>query len=398
MCHLRRSVVPTMGAMALAVSHATGAVVPVAEDLVFADGLENCSLLDADADRISGCDELSALLSTNPADDDTDDDGIDDGDEVFGTEKGLNLPSFGVKPRRKDLLLEIDWMEDASECPGAHSHRPEIETIWRAQAFYALAPISNPDGSTGFNLIVDMGQGGAHTGGNVIAAANPNVDRLGAIYQGLKAVNFDPRRTGYFHYQMHVHRHGVPPNDTRSGIAEIVGDDSIVSLECRGVAQSVLNTILHELGHNLGLRHGGDSDCDGKPNYDSIMNRRNQFKGQDRDCNGYPDHASFIGYSAGRRIDIDENALDERLGVCRSDDPAFRPVDWNGNGITTEFGLKIDLNAYQQQAMECGSTYSVLRDFDDWANIRIASGLGAPGGGAIPPDDVVCADNSGAEP
>ena len=33
----------------------------------------------------------------------------------------------------------------------------------------------------------------------------------------------------------------------------------------------IRNSIVHELGHNLGLQHGGDETCNYKPNYSSVM-------------------------------------------------------------------------------------------------------------------------------
>jgi hypothetical protein len=82
-----------------------------------------------------------------------------------------------------------------------------------------------------------------------------------------------------------------------SGIAEMVGDDAVVSLF--GFANSVdqiQGTLMHELGHNLGLKHGGgletfpptpgppetydwfdDSSTNCKPNYPSVMNYDRQF-------------------------------------------------------------------------------------------------------------------------
>ena len=40
---------------------------------------------------------------------------------------------------------------------------------------------------------------------------------------------------------------------------------------------------MHELGHNLGLRHGGGDDVNYKPNYLSIMNYAFQFAGLRQD-------------------------------------------------------------------------------------------------------------------
>lgn len=82
-----------------------------------------------------------------------------------------------------------------------------------------------------------------------------------------------------------------------SGIAELVGDDIVMSLF--GFANSVdqiQGTLMHELGHNLGLKHGGgletfpptpgppetydwfvDSETNCKPNYPSVMSYDRQF-------------------------------------------------------------------------------------------------------------------------
>lgn len=46
------------------------------------------------------------------------------------------------------------------------------------------------------------------------------------------------------------------------------------------------NTIMHEVGHNLGLRHGGFDDCNYKINYNSIMNYKFQFQGIDKKLSG----------------------------------------------------------------------------------------------------------------
>ena len=78
--------------------------------------------------------------------------------------------------------------------------------------------------------------------------------------------------------------HRYDTSSGSSGQAEIAGDDLIVSLQCSGQATvSVANTIVHELGHNFGLRHGGFESINYKPNYNSVMNYKYQFAGSDLD-------------------------------------------------------------------------------------------------------------------
>jgi len=82
-----------------------------------------------------------------------------EGEEVYGTAQGLNLPAFGVKPVHKDILVQYDWFDDAKDCV-QHSHRPAAAAIQDLHNFFAGAPVTNPDGHTGINLIQDYGQGG----------------------------------------------------------------------------------------------------------------------------------------------------------------------------------------------------------------------------------------------
>ncbi len=79
---------------------------------------------------------------------------------------------------------------------------------------------------------------------------------------------------------------------------------------------------MHELGHNLGLYHGGGDNCNYKPNYNSVMNYLYQFPGIDTNCDPLPD--GLLSYSTGSRITLLESPLDENLGTCGA--PSW---DWN---------------------------------------------------------------------
>ena len=99
------------------------------------------------------------------------------------------------------------------------------------------------------------------------------------------------------------HQYGT---DSRSsGQAEINGDDMIVATLCWGTnPASVANTIVHELGHNLGLLHGGFEGVNWKPNYNSVMNYKYQFPGADNNCT--PPADGVLDFSVGDRIDLNE--------------------------------------------------------------------------------------------
>lgn len=306
---------------------------------------------------------------SNPNVVDTDGDSIDDGDEVLGTEGGVNLPAMGTRPTKKNILLEYDWFDDNAEpatC-GAHSHRPTATVASKVATAFSSSPVTNPDGTTGVTVIQDYGQGGALTGGNLIADADGviagGVD--GADFLGYKAGNFAANRTGYFHWVLMPHRYNT--SSASSGQAEIVGDDLIVSLYCFGSDQNVANTIVHELGHNLGLHHGGNVDTNFKPNYNSVMNYQYQFPGVDTNCTVPGD--GVLDYSRGTRASLNEASLLETNGICSGVD-----IDWNGNAV-------IDAGAVQADINQDGINTSVHNDFNDWGNLvysGLTDGDGAP--------------------
>jgi hypothetical protein len=322
---------------------------------------------DSDGDRLPDCVETNTNIfvsqldtGTDPSDPDTDGDAIPDGDEVLGTVQGLALPLMGVNPLRQDILLEYDWFDDALEC-AAHSHRPTAAAVAMVTAAFANAPVLNPDGSSGINFIHDYGQGGVFTGGNLIADADGVL--IGGVnnaeFQNHKSANFAANRNGYFHYTLLPHRYNT--NSGSSGQAELPGDDLIVSLYCAGSDRNVAHTIMHELGHNLNIRHGGSDNTNYKPNYNSVMNYKYQFPGIDNNCT--PPGDGVLDYSIGVRPPLDENDLDETQGVCGN--PPGPGWDWNVDGDSTDVGLAFDINV---DGSGTGDGFlGLLQDYSDWA-------------------------------
>lgn len=336
---------------------------------------------DSDGDRLPDSAETNTGLyvspsntGTNPLLADTDGDAIADGDEVLGTLAGLNLPAIGTNPLRKNILIEHDWFDDTLEC-GAHSHRPSATALSQLNQVFASAPVSNPDGTTGITVINDYGQGGAFSGGNLVADSDGVLaqDVFGPEYQGYKTAHLANNRRGYFHYVLHVHRYDTTSGS--SGYAEIFGDDFIVSLQCSsGVTEYVRNTIMHELGHNLNLEHGGFEYVNDKPNYNSVMNYRFQFSGIDSNCDASGD--GVADYSRGTRISLNESSLNEAAGVCGN-----VAIDWNFSG-SIQSNVSLDLNF--------DSTLSTLADSNDWARVTFAGLSSAAQGGGLSKRAVAC--------
>lgn len=234
---------------------------------------------------------------------------------------------------------------------------------------------------SGVNLISDFGQGGAFTGGNLISDTDGVIagDVNGSDFISYKAANFAANRNGYFHYVLLPHRYNTSSNS--SGQAEINGDDLIVSLYCFGSDGNVANTITHEVGHNVGLRHGGYENCNYKPNYNSVMNYKYQFPGIDNNCT--PPGNGVLSYSIGDRISLTESNLNENDGTCGPGNP----WDWNDNGSLENPSIT-NINQYDSEIAECGGILTDLNDYNDWDNLFFG-GLGDSDGAALLPVEIV---------
>lgn len=237
---------------------------------------------DSDEDLLSDLEELA--LGTDPNDPDTDHDGLPDALEAK-IMAPVAIVAMGVDPLHKDLLVEVDW---DGEYPASKLTNLAINIL---KTSFQNAPINNPDGKSGINFIVDQGELGGGSGDD--------------NYQ------FSPSRQYIFYHTMAEH-----DIDSFFGYADLPGRDANITgdFSVFGIGEGFVEAIvwMHELGHNLGLMHGGNDDILCKPNYISVMNYN-------------PFMALSFTYSSGNRPTLNEDALDESQGI------GFGPVDWNNN-------------------------------------------------------------------
>ncbi len=352
--------------------------------LVFlAEFAGGCGGFDADGDRLLDCAETNdgvyvspSQTGTDPCNADTDGDAIPDGDEVLGTPDGLDLPALGASPLRKDLFVEVDWYEEdwvdekplGCPCAGGgefHSHRPTQAVIDALTDAFAAAPVVNADGSSGISLHLDAGQGGGFGGGNAILAGACPITGP-ATLDAVRTANFADARRGYFRYALmaHVIRRGPFCGQGTGVTFELVSDEFVVGMSHASDTLAIAGTFMHELGHTLGLEHGGDECANRKPNYHSVMNDAYRTRGAPFDCTEtFP--GGRLDYSDGSRIAIPAHGADESRGICAA--PGF-PVDLNGNG-------KLDVEPVDVLYEPCGGG-DLVRDHDDWSNLRFEGIVG----------------------
>jgi probable HAF family extracellular repeat protein len=329
------------------------------------------------------------LLDTGPGGppcdgDDIDNDWICDEWERNGADVNgdgiidLDLPALGARVGQRDIFVEYDAMTGFAPSQAAID---SVEAAFRKHGF-ELHVLNGGD----LNIPV------------AAWAANPwaEFDAVKAQYFGTPAERNSPNWQNIRRAKRMVFRYCVFAqqfyNSSYSGMAELPGDDFFVTLGAQGWQNLriilivlrflgigpfswddvVAGTFMHELGHTLGLRHGGTDHLNFKPNYHSVMNYTWQVPQW-----GYSG-SWILDYSAQAFNDLNENALSEPAGIGGHPNhvvpiqtvpnwfvPETGPVDWNRDGDATDIGVAIDLNGYGLQ---------LLRGFNDWAHLDLSHG------------------------
>lgn len=309
-----------------------------------------------------------------------------------------------------------------------------MSAMERVAQVFAMAPVDNPDGQTGVTLHVDTGE----LGGGTAIPHKENLNFHSGVgspnaFSSKKACYFNFARAPVFHYAIFAHDYDECVS--YGGVSEGFGvGDFLMTMgswlneegQMIGDVPGQTATFVHELGHNLGLGHGGAiNEPNYKPNYLSVMNYLypTQMSGRyDYSRSTLPSPSGFL----------DEAALDESQGLAGHnvvrDGPLFYscerrgcpqvpastcscptpgvgcfgvpactdslntggfcgcfgatvfpgPVDWNCDGtiaplpIATEInhGDSDDFNGRFQCPILAAPRQQRLHGFNDWANIK----------------------------
>ena len=207
----------------------------------------------------------------------------------------------------------------------------------------------------------------------------------------------DLRRRLIFHYALFANSQNANGAAGSSGRAEVIGNDLLITLGSLGVSTATdqginiaihlqAGTLMHELGHNLGLLHGGDENTNYKPNYLSVMNYLHQFNGLDPDPKSItayqrwrsqkgdstPNRCDLVAspcgstnqfilnYSNGTSSNLNEASLLESSNIGRGANVGAY-ADWNLDGSLTATPVSRDLNA--------DGALTILKDHNDWSNL-----------------------------
>jgi hypothetical protein len=302
-----------------------------------------------------------------------------------------NLAPLGADPNRRDIFVHADWM---SGC------KPPVG--WEKPAIDMFA-------TQGIALHVDSGADSINANGQPWGTAS----RAGEVpYQDVldlhnwqqvdadKDAHFLPSgRRRAFHYVLFANQATIGGAPDSMGLSRGIPDSDFVIANCHASPRSDAEYFVHELGHNLGLRHGGNEDKNNKTPYFSAMNYGWALWAISK---GRP----FIPYSDRVLPPIDENNIDEHGGI---NEPAeyFCPGDRSpsqhfiGHGVLTDWDFDCDGHFGERHVkanLDGSQQLDTLAGFNDWQAIRFSGG-GVVGALTLPArqDAVPVSELTGAE-
>jgi hypothetical protein len=300
---------------------------------------------------------------------DTDGDGLFDDWETNGVPyiSGAGLPARyllpGADPLHKDLFLEVDTMSGLTLSAFA---------ITAVEAAFANAPLTNPDGVDGVTLHVTVDE-------STLPLVTPwltdgcwplDFDSVRLRWYGTAAERAVSDPAALLAAKAKAYRYGILAD--KSGPKSIGGcgqtpGDNIVMYSGNYNEFSQASVLMHELGHNLNLKHGGGDDVNGKPNYPSVMNYVLAYPAT------WSQNFWRLDYSrapAGTLGVLDEASLVERAGIG----------DWSTRGgfygnFFMPFGVNVkDTNGNTVRSFAYVKLDGSLTDFGDIAGTMFQDG------------------------
>ncbi len=342
---------------------------------------------DTDGDGLLDCWEDPAVWPDHLPGIDFDGDGVRD--LILCDNNSATNPGTCADKNKKDVFVEVDWML---------GHQPTAAAMQTVKDRFAAHNI------TLHTQVAPVAEAITHSNTLALQGCTPPGSATDADFDVLKTSNFgtaaerslgEPQRTKTlnakrqaFHYS--IIAHGLLPPDTSSGCGEVQGNDFTVTLAAvagatatvdkAGDDDQVAATFMHELGHNLGLRHGGGDNDNCKPNYISIMNYTFQFKKIVT--------TRVIDYSPAELLTLNESSLSESLGLGPNaallpvgTKTAFGPtlvkvavtpgpISWNRNLSTADTGVVANLNNFGTASCGASPGQTQLKGYNDWANLK----------------------------
>lgn len=385
--------------------------------------------------HVTGEETLYAIWLT-----DTDGDGFADTWEMNGMDTDgdgytdISLKAMGADPDIPDIFVQVDWMVIPAVKYGItwrneKSLKPSesaMEMVYHAFNAHGIHIHIDcgPDSVDYANGSKSWGTLGSGSAVEYTKAFDCGTYDLGnndfENWINFANLNFTEPRRKVFHHCLFVNKFTYQTKDANGQIitkenisglsAGVPGQYFMVAAGLSGFDElgnvklidggniAVAGTFMHELGHNLGLGHGGDYNANYNPNHISIMNYSFQLTGL-RTVSG----ANFIDYSDYQLDDLNEVQLNENTGVDSAGllsgtglmttwktkknkfdfVSAEGAIDFNEDGQTQD-SVRYELNgnkindpediSRRTTEFEIINDFVVLRGFDDWAYLVDESG------------------------
>ena len=337
---------------------------------------------------------------------DGDGDGIPDEWEINGVDYNddgvidVDLRAMGADPKVPDIFVEVDYMYKAPDkflfwdvgekkCTLSENAYKKVYDSFKSQGI----KIHIDAGSDSImNFETNAKWGGLSRSNSFAYEETFDLGDSFSNWNNLAINNFDKSRWTTFHYCSLVNQYNLDGNKNSSGIAENIGGQffMVATGHINNGDTGQAGTFMHELGHTLGLSHGGLHFDNGvltrdhanyKPNHISVMNYTYQFPGIKTVLGD-----SLSNYQGFALPALNENLLNESSGIDPSnvtygmglfinynkkDVESWDSIDFNKNG-------KIDTGTVICDVNPADSYYTnplLHETLNEWKNLTFNGNL-----------------------